>query len=43
MKEKELKNRLQQTFQLDIWKEILPLFFKKVDYFTQPENFFFGK
>ncbi|KAA6339983.1 Type IIS restriction enzyme Eco57I [termite gut metagenome] len=40
MKEKELKNRLQQTFQLDIWKEILPFFFKKVDYFTRPENLF---
>jgi hypothetical protein len=40
MKEKELKHRLQQTFDFSIWKEILPLFFKKIDYFSHPENVF---
>lgn len=40
MKEKDLKHRLQQTFDLSIWKEILPLFFKKIDYFSHPENVF---
>jgi len=40
MKEKDLKHRLQQTFDFSIWKEILPLFFKKIDYFSQPENLF---
>lgn len=38
MKEKDLKHRLQQTFDFSIWKEILPLFFKKIDYFSSPEN-----
>lgn len=40
MKEKDLKHRLQQTFDFSIWKEILPLFFKKIDYFSHPENVF---
>ena len=40
MKEKDLKHRLQQTFDFSIWKEILPLFFKKIDYFSHPENLF---
>lgn len=40
MKEKDLKHRLQQRFDFSIWKEILPLFFKKIDYFSSPENFF---
>jgi hypothetical protein len=40
MKEKDLKQRLQQTFDFSIWKEILPLFFKKIDYFSHPENVF---
>ncbi|NLN24624.1 MAG: N-6 DNA methylase [Bacteroidetes bacterium] len=40
MKEKDLKHKLQQTFDFSIWKEILPLFFKKIDYFSHPENLF---
>lgn len=40
MKEKDLKHRLQQRFDFSIWKEILPLFFKKIDYFSHPENLF---
>jgi hypothetical protein len=40
MKEKDLKHRLQQRFDLAIWKDILPLFFKKIDYFNHPENLF---
>src|SRR5690606_6310111 len=40
MKEKDLKHRLQQTFDFSIWNEILPLFFKKIDYFSHPENVF---
>lgn len=40
MKEKDLKHRLQKTFDFSIWKEILPLFFKKIDYFSHPENVF---
>lgn len=40
MKEKDLKHRLQQTFDFSIWKEILSLFFKKIDYFSHPENVF---
>jgi hypothetical protein len=40
MKEKDLKHRLQQKFDFNIWKEILPLFFKKIDYFSHPENLF---
>lgn len=40
MKEKDLKHSLQQTFNFSIWKEILPLFFKKIDYFSLPENLF---
>lgn len=40
MKEKNLKYKLQQSFDFSVWKEILPLFFKKIDYFSHPENFF---
>lgn len=40
MKEKDLKHKLQQAFDFSIWKEILPLFFKKIDYFSHPENLF---
>ena len=40
MKEKDLKHRLQQAFDFSIWKQILPLFFKKIDYFSHPENLF---
>ena len=40
MKEKDLKHSLQQSFDFAIWKEILPLFFKKIDYFSHPENLF---
>lgn len=40
MKEKDLKHKLQQTFDFSIWKEILPLFFKKIVYFSHPENLF---
>ncbi|WP_205503835.1 Eco57I restriction-modification methylase domain-containing protein [Rufibacter psychrotolerans] len=40
MKEKELKLKLKQRFQLENWKEILPLFFKKIDYFSRPEHLF---
>lgn len=40
MKEKDLKHSLQQSFDFPIWKEILPLFFKKIDYFSHPENLF---
>lgn len=40
MKEKDLKHKLQQNFNIDIWKEILSLLFKKIDYFTYPENIF---
>ncbi|MGF1637620.1 MAG: hypothetical protein ACFCUU_11155, partial [Cyclobacteriaceae bacterium] len=37
---KDLKHRLQQPFEFSIWKEILPLLFKKIDYFSHPENIF---
>jgi hypothetical protein len=40
MKEKDLKHKLQQSFNFSIWKEILPLFFKNIDYFSHPENLF---
>ncbi|WP_327196854.1 Eco57I restriction-modification methylase domain-containing protein [Sphingobacterium spiritivorum] len=40
MKEKDLKYRLQQSFDFSIWKEILLLFFKKIDYFSLPKNLF---
>ncbi len=40
MKEKDLKHKLQQPFNFDVWKEILPYFFKKIDYFSSPENLF---
>jgi hypothetical protein len=40
VKEKDLKHKLQQTFDFAIWKEILPLFFKNISYFSHPENLF---
>jgi hypothetical protein len=40
MKEKDLKYKLQQKFDFAIWKEILPLLFKKIDYFSHAENLF---
>lgn len=47
MKEKEIKDILKSKFQLDEdkyfpaqWKIVLNLFFKKIDYFSHPENLF---
>lgn len=40
MKEKILKDSLQQAFDFAIWQKILPLFFKKINYFSRPENLF---
>ncbi len=47
MKEKDIKDILKSKFQLaedkyfpDQWKTILSLFFKKIDYFSHPENLF---
>lgn len=47
MKEKDIKDILKSKFQLDEekyfpaqWKTILSLFFKKIDYFSHPENLF---
>lgn len=47
MKEKDIKDILKSKFQLDEdkyfpaqWKTVLSLFFKKIDYFTHPENVF---
>lgn len=40
MKEKDLKHRLQQAFDFSTWEAILPLFFKKIDYFSHSENLF---
>lgn len=31
MKEKDLKQKLCQSFYFDIWKELLPLFFRKIE------------
>ncbi|MBK8626478.1 MAG: Eco57I restriction-modification methylase domain-containing protein [Saprospiraceae bacterium] len=42
MKEKDLKDQLRQTFDFTIWKDILPLFFKKVQYFTVPNKLEYG-
>ncbi|WP_181304359.1 TaqI-like C-terminal specificity domain-containing protein [Rufibacter sp. XAAS-G3-1] len=42
MKEKELKHTLQQRFKFDLWKELLPFFFKKIEYFSTPELLFTG-
>ena len=47
MKEKDIKDILKSKFQLaedkyfpDQWKTLLSLFFKKIDYFSHPENLF---
>ena len=47
MKEKDIKDILKSKFQLaedkyfpDQWKTVLNLFFKKIDYFSHPENLF---
>ena len=40
MKEKDLKHQLQQDFDFQIWKEILPLFFNEIDYFSHAEDYF---
>ena len=47
MKEKDIKDILKSKFQLDEdkyfpaqWKTVLNLFFKKIDYFSHPENLF---
>ena len=47
MKEKDIKEILKSKFQLvegkhfpDQWKTLLSLFFKKIDYFSHPENLF---
>ncbi|MCL6259464.1 Eco57I restriction-modification methylase domain-containing protein [Aquiflexum sp. TKW24L] len=40
MKEKDLKYKIQQKFDFAIWKEILPLLFKKIDYFSHAKNLF---
>ena len=40
MREKDLKNILNQGFQFETWKELLPLFFNKIDYFNSPQNVF---
>ncbi len=47
MKEKDIKDILKSKFQLvedkyfpDHWKTVLSLFFKKIDYFSHPENLF---
>lgn len=39
MKEKDLKRILQQSYSFKNWKELLPLFFKKVEYLSRPESF----
>lgn len=38
MREKDLKHILQQPFKFETWKELLPLFLKKVSYFNRPET-----
>ncbi|MCB9310702.1 MAG: Eco57I restriction-modification methylase domain-containing protein [Lewinellaceae bacterium] len=47
MKEKDIKDILKSKFQLDEdkyfpaqWKTVLNLFFKKIEYFSHPENLF---
>lgn len=40
MREKDLKRILQQPYSFDNWKELLPLFFKKVEYLSRPESLF---
>ncbi|MTB50685.1 TaqI-like C-terminal specificity domain-containing protein [Lewinella sp. W8] len=40
MREKDLKRILQQPYSFDNWKELLPMFFKKVQYFSQVQALF---
>lgn len=40
MREKDLKQILQQPYSFDNWKELLPMFFKKVQYFSQAQALF---
>ena len=40
MREKDLKRILQQPYSFDNWKELLPLFFKKVEYLSRAESLF---
>ncbi|AYN68827.1 hypothetical protein D1013_16285 [Euzebyella marina] len=40
MREKDLKRILQQPYSFDYWKELLPMFFKKVQYFSQAQALF---
>lgn len=40
MREKDLKRILQKPYIFDNWKELLPIFFKKVQYFSQAQALF---
>jgi len=40
MREKDLKRILQKPYSFDNWKEFLPKFFKKVQYFSQAQALF---
>lgn len=42
MREKDLKQILQQPYSFGNWKELLPLFFKKVEYLSRPQTFSLG-
>jgi len=35
MREKDIKRILQQPYSFENWKELLPLFFKKVEYLSK--------
>jgi len=39
MREKDLKRILQQPYSFQNWKELLPSFFKKVEYLSRPQPF----
>jgi hypothetical protein len=39
MREQDLKRILQQPYNLDNWKDLLPSFFKKIDYLSRPQPF----
>ena len=39
MRERDLKRILQQPYSFDNWKELMPLFFKKVEYLSRPQAF----
>lgn len=39
MREKDLKRILQRPYSFDNWKELLPLFFKKLEYLSRPQAF----